>query len=629
MSVNLFNSPIKNSPDAQLIYNQYITYYTQANAMINAIDQLDPNKRTQPSVLADRATIISSQAQIAPIWQQDYVNPNATLASFQNDCAPMISAINAAYQDAMGGGSPIHAKIAQDSTAAQTLAGSLTASLSNDQTTLNSAPALQTTINGLQAQINALPPGPSKDKAQADLVTAQTNLNQLVAAVTAATPSFASVQASVNGITTPTTGVLAQLQQLAALTNPTQANLTQADQLLTVVQSAQGALQTFEGSSMAAVSAALATANAAIAAVQKDVQPTPVPGKIEHSCWYIDWTSWSFPIPQGVNTVNLFVGEIVLVNGQPTIGGFGNMQLAALDDFVTRCQNNQPPIAVKVSIGGGGGSYDNCWDLIKTPADAASFAQGMVDFCHTHKLAGVDFDYEEFASAEQETLVGTLIKNFKTLDPTLQATLCTNAGLGWETAIKNILDATMSGTSGKSPLDRLYIMSYYDALDQEEQWISSWATWAKQNYGLDPSQITVGLDDFDAHAYDIGVFSKWAAQQGFSTAYWAWNPATQAQSDASSLKILNSYQASSLSLPARLLVWLLFWLSPILSMMLEKALTPERAVPKTTTLLGAPKKRHKLVSPEKYPPPPYEAGNAAGEPPSIYARAGIVEPSAP
>lgn len=59
-----------------------------------------------------------------------------------------------------------------------------------------------------------------------------------------------------------------------------------------------------------------------------------------------------------------------------------------------------------------------------------------------------------------------------------------------------------------------------------------------------PWQVGVGIDDFDAHAYDIAEMSAYAGSQGFSTSYWAWNPTTQAQFDASSLKIFNSYGPS-------------------------------------------------------------------------------------
>lgn len=534
---------VGNSPDADKIYQQYLAYYATCNNYAGAIASL-PNYWQSPQVQADRATIIAAQQQLGPIEQKDYADNNATLASFENDCAPLLAKINAAYNDAMGQGSNIQFKIQQDYSNAQTIVGNFTTKLAQDQSTLNCIPALQNALNGLQTQINALPPGPKRDKAQQDLNTALSELMVLQTAVNTATPQFSALQnqqASINAL-------LNILSGLAAKQNPTQQDLQKAQTALSILQRAFGDLTTFENSFLSAVNANLSIINTDIQAVQTDLNPTPPPPnkKVEHSTWMITWDSWSFPIPQGVNLVNLFVSRLDVVNGVPTIDGLGNMTLDKLDAFVKACQSNQPPINVKVSIGGGGGSYDNCWDLL-TPDNVNAFAQGLVDFCHAHGLAGIDFDYEEYKSADQETLVGTLIKQFKTLDPSLQASLCTNAGFGtsypWQAVVKNILDATVDGT-GKSPLDRLYIMSYYEPLDQEEPWLLGWAAWANETYGLQAKQITVGIDAFDAHAYDIGAFSQWASSQGFSTGYWAWDPAYPDTSNAATTEILNNYKTS-------------------------------------------------------------------------------------
>lgn len=258
----------------------------------------------------------------------------------------------------------------------------------------------------------------------------------------------------------------------------------------------------------------------------------PPSSAVEHSAWYIDWTSWfngpPFVIPSQNNVLNIFVGQLMFdTNGNPTLGGFGNLNLSQLDAFTAYCAAQNPPIAVKVSIGGSGGMYDRCWDLL-TSSNVQSFAQGMVNFCHAHGLAGVDFDYEEFASPNQENLVGILIKEFKALDPNLQTSLCTNAGFGpnfpWQAIVQTILDAATI-SSGNCAVDRLYIMSYYDPIESEKNWILGWANWLEQNYGFTPARISVGIDDFDAHAYDPVVFAAWAESMGFSTAHWAFDPA--------------------------------------------------------------------------------------------------------
>lgn len=260
--------------------------------------------------------------------------------------------------------------------------------------------------------------------------------------------------------------------------------------------------------------------------------PPVIPQGIEHSVWYIDWTSWftgpPYVLPANVNMINVFVGKIMYgADGKPTLGGFGNMTEDQMTQFTAYCAAQQPPIAVKVSIGGAGGMYDHCWDLLTT-SNVASFAQGAADYCRAHGLVGVDFDYEAFTSDEQETLVGKFIKEFKAIDPKFQTSLCVNAGFGpnypWQAAAKNVLDAATI-SSGKNAVDRLYIMSYYDPIQDEQKWINGWANWVKETYGFTPARVSVGIDDFDAHAYDPVVFAAWAASQGYSTAHWAFDPA--------------------------------------------------------------------------------------------------------
>ncbi len=266
------------------------------------------------------------------------------------------------------------------------------------------------------------------------------------------------------------------------------------------------------------------------------VNPTtptdPTSFAIENSVWYITWTDWffgpTFKIPANVNMINVFVGKLDFgSDGKPTINGFGNLNPPQLDAFTAYCAALQPPIPVKVSIGGGGGSYDKCWDLL-TSANVKAFAQGMASYCHAHKLVGVDFDYEGMGSAEQQILVGQLIKEFKSIDSTFQTSLCTNAGFGpnfpWQNIVKNIFDAAMIAP-GNCAVDRLYIMSYYNSIEEEKNWVLGWADWVETNYGFTPPRVSVGIDDFDAHAYDPDVFRSWAATMGFSTGHWAFDPA--------------------------------------------------------------------------------------------------------
>jgi hypothetical protein len=262
------------------------------------------------------------------------------------------------------------------------------------------------------------------------------------------------------------------------------------------------------------------------------ISPPPVIGAIENGAWYITWTSWfngpPFVIPSDVNLLNVFVGELKFgPNGEPTIGSFGNLNPPQLDAFTAYCGAQNPPIAVKVSLGGGGGMYDRCWDRL-TESNVQAFAQGMADYCHAHGLVGVDFDYEASGPVSQQILVGSLIKRFKALDPSFQTSLCTNAGFGpnfpWQAIVETILDAATIAP-GNCAVDKLYIMSYYNSMEEEQNWILGWSNWVQQNYGFTPARVSVGIDDFDAHAYDPVAFRAWAATMGFSTCHWAFDPA--------------------------------------------------------------------------------------------------------
>jgi len=260
------------------------------------------------------------------------------------------------------------------------------------------------------------------------------------------------------------------------------------------------------------------------------------PTSIEHACWYLDWRSQQTPVPENVNMVNVFVGTIGLKDGKPYMGGFEAITLPELKAFAADCAAKD--IKVKVSIGGSGGSYDNCWDVL-TSENIQEFAQMMVDFCHEYNLAGVDFDYEEF-KAEQEPLVGQLIKEFRTLGPDLQASLCTNAGSYWQKDVQRILDPTK--VNGKSLLSRLYIMDYTGTLEIAEGYVTPWISWVKDNYKMSPSQVTVGMAGLNGPTYSLADFSEWTAKEGLSTNYWAWDPAAPSTSNERTLEILSNYK---------------------------------------------------------------------------------------
>ncbi|MCX6991214.1 MAG: glycosyl hydrolase family 18 protein [Chlamydiae bacterium] len=546
------NNPVqanRNNLEDTSIYNQYLAYYQQCNDDVYAIDQLPADKRNQPNVQNDRATIIAQQAALGKIYQQD--NSGKTLEQFIQDCADCEAQIAVAYNDAIGSGGTIHQQIQADYTSAQNITGKVASSLTLDTSELDVS-FFAAALTALQAKVDALTDPVQKQKAQADLDQAKEVFSKLKADCTAAQSPLEVLQQKLTNIQDPINGALYQLKVAAAMENPSQYNLSWANARLGDIQTVQTSVQTFQsGPEMAAVTSDTSALNAAIQKVQQDLRPAPKPGDAEHSCWDIDWTTHmaqGTTIPPGVTMVNLFVGEIAMKNGVPVVDGFADLKASDIKAFADKCR--EQGVQVKISIGGGGGSYDNCWNVLND-GNIGTFAQMLVDFCHTNGLAGVDFDYEKYDSAAQQVLVGNLIRQFKTLDPTLQTTLCTNAGFGsqfpWPTIVQTIMDAACDPTTGECRLDRLNVMSYYDSVANEISWLDGWANWASQRYGFKPSQIGTGIDGFDgAHIGDMSyivAMANNAAKKGFSTGYWAYNPADPVNSNKFCQAVYDNYNS--------------------------------------------------------------------------------------
>lgn len=251
--------------------------------------------------------------------------------------------------------------------------------------------------------------------------------------------------------------------------------------------------------------------------VQEDLQPPlKSASKVENGVWYLDYTSWNPDrIPKGVNVVNLFVSGL-----DRQLEGFSDPQ--KLKDFIQACRAKG--IQVKMSIGGNGGKYDNCWDKLDGK-NTSEIANRLVNFCHDYGLDGIDFDYEENQAGgdktQQEMYVGQLIKSFKGQDPDLLASLCTCADpSAWKEPAEIILDQTKD-SSGKSMIDHLYIMSYAGTTENVEQWASGWEDILKE-YQLPSNATTIGIASNPG--YDVDAIAKYAAEKGFSTMVWNYNP---------------------------------------------------------------------------------------------------------
>lgn len=530
-------------PDSDKIYAQYITYYNDCVAKINAIDALDPKIRDQTNVQDDRSFIwgVLANKTLYVIMQKDY---NTTLDQYVADCASLEEQIQECYNNAMGGrDNPYANQIQKDWLKAQNESGAIATDLTNANTILDSSDTFQATLNALQSQVDLLLPGPAKDQAQADLDNAKQNFQNFTALLPNAFLSYSNLKQAYDNLMVKG-GAFNQLQNLAGLTDPDQANAATADSLLTQFDAVTTQDSNFQTGIFAQVNAVVKSLQIAITKVQNDLNPTPTPnpGKVENACWYIDWTSWDFPVPEGVNVVNIFVGKLDFVDGQPTATGFGNMDIAHMKAFVNQCQAKG--IACKISIGGHGGSNDNCWDAL-TDLNVPLFAQGLAKFCHDNNLAGIDFDYEETSSdPTQCARVGKLIKAFKQQDQKLQTSLCTNASFqAWSARVQSIVDPTVDG--GQTSLDRLYVMSYYDPMSSEAAWLAQWVDFVKKTYNMDSLQVTVGIDNFDADAYNIADMASLAGAKQMGTGYWATNPADMTKSNDSTNKIKQAYDAGS------------------------------------------------------------------------------------
>lgn len=549
------------SPDCNLIYQQYLADYGSINPKISAIDRLPYDQRNQPYVQEARAKLIELQKELDPLYRNAYNNSNQTLADYQKNSQSILEQVDVIYTKAIGGGLSIHEIIEEKVKTAEAILNSLNQGVANHHGKIDELESqkleLEQNLARLQGEINELEEGDKKEKALQKyeaINLALTNLSKTIAEVKS---NLNTLQQSLSECSLEN-GIIAQLHQLSAIENPEASDLELIASLLKMIkgiQEKETAVQTKIDQAVWQIN----TIKTNISAILNDNTSPIISAKVEHSAWYIDWTSWNYPIPEGVNTVNLFVGNFHLDStGTPVIDGFGNFTKEKMMNFIQQC--HEKGIAVKISLGGGGGSYDHCWSNLK-PENVSAYAKCLVDFCKERQLDGVDFDVEEFKSATdrpaQQKLCGQFIKEFKELVPDLSTSLCTNAGFGpyfpWQGVVKNIFDAasTIDPVTGEktTAVDRLYIMSYYNSFEDEKKWILGWYDWVKNEYGYEASQISVGIDDKDAHAYDIKQMAAFAGEYGFSTGYWEFDPAQYDKSNDSTHAIGDSYDSHIQTLP--------------------------------------------------------------------------------
>lgn len=253
----------------------------------------------------------------------------------------------------------------------------------------------------------------------------------------------------------------------------------------------------------------------------------------EHSVWVKNWGPFPDPnhLPPGVNTINIFEGKIDFVNGHWVIDGL-DWSAAELTQYINAC--HAKGITVKISLGGAGGQaiYNNTWDQL-SGGNVAQMGKDLAAFCSQLGVDGIDFDYEEQKDDTQRNLVGQLIGYFKQANPSLLASVCTDAGNEgsgyiWPQYLGQILDAATAIYGGTCPVNQLYVMSYdYSmgssaaTLAADETFMKNWSSFGEK-YGIGNSQISVGVDPTEngLTESDRALYLQFAHENGFGTAVW-------------------------------------------------------------------------------------------------------------
>ncbi|WP_068468898.1 glycosyl hydrolase family 18 protein [Candidatus Protochlamydia phocaeensis] len=518
------------SPEADQIYQQYLAYYADINTKIHTIDQMPQTADTQEA----RSKLLDLQQQLYPLYTKEYNSSSASLASFIGDAASIESQVLEIYNSVTSQTtSPPVTSPPTDSSSSPISVYTATQRSPDADQIYQQYLSYYNDINTKIRDIDALP------YEQRTLASVQQDRAQLQALQQQLAPIYKNQYNSSSATLASFVSAVASIEEQ-------------------VTQVYNAAMNATVPTSPPVTPPDTPPVTPVTPVTPVDVAPAPSAMSIQNGVWYLDWTSYNYPIPQGVNAVDVFVGNMSLdSSGKPVIGGFGTLSQnpATFAAFIQGCKAQG--ITVNISIGGSGGSYDNTWDVL-TSNNVQSFAQALANFCTSNGISGVDFDCEKFTSAtdhpDQQALVGTLIKEFKMINPNFQTSLDTNAGFGpnfpWQGIVQNIMNAaiysnptTNQPTSG---VDRVNIMAYFNSLSDEQGWVTGWADWLKSNYNLDPAQITVGMDPASG-AYDTTAFAAWAAQKGYSTFLWNYDPNQQAASDAIAKNVLAAYQSEAVT----------------------------------------------------------------------------------
>jgi hypothetical protein len=255
------------------VYDQFLIYWNNVNTQIDALRgnaHYGPNQKAVEQYISE---MLPLQNALASIEQQDI---NSPLAKFEADCAPTITQINGYYQAALNlmNGSPDAQAIQADYQNAQGLIAALSTGISKNQAQLVALSGQQgqiaASIPQLQKEVDAISDPGVQAQAQALLNTLIAQNQQLSGDIGTAQPLIAALAEDLSAIQEPGSPVandLTALQQLASLANPTDQDVTQADQLVLAI-SGNATYVEASGDLAAFVAKNVPTLNGDIAAVQ-------------------------------------------------------------------------------------------------------------------------------------------------------------------------------------------------------------------------------------------------------------------------------------------------------------------------------------------------------------------------
>lgn len=513
-------------------YQAYLQDYATLCKYVDDINAKYPAGTAPQHVIDDITTIQQAIPKLGTIYQSNANDCDA----FKKAAESLMGSCESAYNDAMDVVPRTNKeKIAQDLREAQALYESMKSAVSNGKanckTLTSDMDDDKEALATLQKEVDSLKPGSKKDAANEALYKADTDLDLLSKAQKTAQSQEPIVDETLKAVEKS----IAKLEKLAKLDNPGGMKVQNADKTLATIRAQNSAIDSFTK----AVGTATAHQTDVIYDIQavKDALHPPVPGKIVNGCWLIDWTTHSYDglelpthyLGKKLDAINFFVGEFIeQSDGTYTIGGYGDYT----QDDITKLaiQAHQKGMKFCLSIGGGGGSYDNTWDIL-TDDNIDAVAQSLVEYCKATNADGIDFDCEDY-NPETLSKVGKLIKAFKEKNSKLRSSVCANAGFGpqyqWQANLKLLLDETI--VNGKSVIDSVNIMSYYNDKDSETKWLDGWREWCIATYGLKAENVCVGVDDYDAHAYKPEDMVAYAESKGMPWCHWAYDPGHPATS---------------------------------------------------------------------------------------------------